>query len=193
MDIAFDYGWGWVHADLPTDKPIESDHVGVEGREFYGDIEKLELNAPDLADAVNGGHQSIYDRAEKEEEENLDDENEEYDESIEDNNEEDDSVGDGQWHVFDFGPDFDFYERYTVIAPDGYVFFIGSDGGVGSFEGERMSYSTSDEMCDVLATKDRKGNEVVPSELELSPDGISHDRIVSKGLTRIKDKYDYID
>ena len=75
MDIAFDYGWGWVHADLPNDKPIESDHVGVEGREFYGDIEKLELNAPDLAYAVNAGHQSIYDRDE-EEEEDLDDENE---------------------------------------------------------------------------------------------------------------------
>jgi hypothetical protein len=173
---------------LPKDKPIESDHVDVEGQEFYGSIDKIELNAPDLADAVNCGHQSIYDR---DEEEDLDDENEEYDESIGD--EEDDSVGDGQWHVFDFGPDFDFYERFTVIAPDGYVFFIGSDGGVGSFEGERMSYSTSDEMCDVLATKDRKGNEVVPSELELSPDGISHDRIVSKGLTRIKDKYDYSD
>lgn len=194
MDIAFDYGAGWVHADLPTDKPIESDHVSVEGREFYGSIDKIELNAPDLADAVNGGHQSIYDRDEEEEEENLDDENEEYNESsIEDNNEEDDAVGDGEWHVFDFGSDFDFYERYTVIAPDGYVFFIGSDGGVGSFEGERLSYSTSDEMCDALATKDRQGNEVVPSELELSPDGISHDRIVSRGLTRIKDKYDYDD
>ena len=73
MDIAFGYGWGWVHADLPKDKPIESDHVDVEGREFYGSIEKLELNAPDLADAVNCGHQSIYDRDEEEPEEDEDD------------------------------------------------------------------------------------------------------------------------
>jgi hypothetical protein len=76
MDIAFDYGGGWIHVDLPTDKPIEADHVDVEGSEFYGGIEKLELNAPDLAAAVNDGHQSIYDRDEEEPEE---DEDEEYD------------------------------------------------------------------------------------------------------------------
>lgn len=69
MDIAFGYGWGWVHVDLPKDKPIESDHVDVEGREFYGTIDKIELNAPDLADAVNAGHQSFYDRDEEDEDE----------------------------------------------------------------------------------------------------------------------------
>ena len=74
MDISFDYGWGWVHADLPKDKPIESDHVDVEGREFYGSIDKIELNAPDLAEAVNCGYESIYDR---DEEEGPDDDDEE--------------------------------------------------------------------------------------------------------------------
>lgn len=73
MDISFDYGAGWVHVDLPTDRPLELDRVDVEGVEFYGGIEKLELNAPDLAEAVNAGHQSIYDRDEEEPEEDEDD------------------------------------------------------------------------------------------------------------------------
>ena len=68
MDIAFDYGWGWVHVDLPKDRAIESDHVDVEGTEFYGSIDKIELIAPDLADAVNAGYQSINDRDEDDEE-----------------------------------------------------------------------------------------------------------------------------
>lgn len=59
MDIAFDYGWGWSHADLPKDEPIESDHIDVEGREFYGSIDKIELKAPNLAEVVNSGYQSM--------------------------------------------------------------------------------------------------------------------------------------
>lgn len=73
LDISFDYGAGWVHVDLPTDRPLELDRVDVENSEFYGSIEKLVLNAPDLADAVNCGHQSIYDRDEEEPEEDEDD------------------------------------------------------------------------------------------------------------------------
>lgn len=72
LDISFDYGAGWVHVDLPREK-IEADRVNVENEEFYGGIEKLELNAPDLADAVNAGHQSIYDRDEEDPEEDEDD------------------------------------------------------------------------------------------------------------------------
>lgn len=73
LDISFDYGAGWVHVDLPKDRPLELDKVDVENSEFYGSIEKLELNAPDLADAVNCGHQSIYDQDEEEPEEDEDD------------------------------------------------------------------------------------------------------------------------
>ena len=67
LDISFDYGHGWIHADLPKDGLIESDKVDVENSEFYGYIDKIELNAPDLADAVNAGHQSVYDRDEEDE------------------------------------------------------------------------------------------------------------------------------
>lgn len=66
MDVSFDYGWGWTHADLPREK-IEADHVDASG-EFYGSIDKLELNAPDLADAVNCGFQSTFDQDEDQDE-----------------------------------------------------------------------------------------------------------------------------
>ena len=79
MDVSFDYGWGWTHADLPREK-IEADHVDVKDDYFYGNIEKLELNAPDLADAVNCGFHSIFDR--DDEEDNDDEGEEEYDESF---------------------------------------------------------------------------------------------------------------
>ena len=65
MDVSFDYGWGWTHADLPREK-IEANHVDASG-EFYGSIDKLELDAPDLADAVNGGFQSTFGDGEDEE------------------------------------------------------------------------------------------------------------------------------
>lgn len=65
MDVSFDYGWGWTHADLPREK-IEADHVNASG-EFYGSIDKLELDAPDLADAVNCGYQSTFNQDEDEE------------------------------------------------------------------------------------------------------------------------------
>lgn len=66
MDVSFDYGWGWTHVDLPREK-IEADHVDASG-EFYGSIDKLELDAPDLADAVNSGYQSTFDQGEDSEE-----------------------------------------------------------------------------------------------------------------------------
>ena len=67
LDISFDYGNGWIHADLPNDGQIVSDKVDVENSAFYGGIDKIELNAPDLADAVNAGHQSVYDQDEEDE------------------------------------------------------------------------------------------------------------------------------
>jgi hypothetical protein len=73
LDITFDYGHGWVHVDLPREK-IVADHVNVKNSEYYAGILDIELNAPDLADVVNYGFQSIYDRDEDEggEEEEVD-------------------------------------------------------------------------------------------------------------------------
>ena len=177
MDISFDYGWGWVHVDLPKDKPIESDHVDVEGREFYGSIDKIELNAPDLADAVNCGHQSIYDRDSEDDEDN----GEEYDESID--------SGSSEWRVFDYGEDFPYTERYTVLDPDGYQFFISHNGGVGSFTEDPLE-GTSEEICDELEVEieDKMWKPVELSKREML-DNIT----VMKGLRRIKEKYDYDD
>ena len=174
MDIAFDYGWGWVHADLPKDKPIVSDHVDVEGREFYGSIDKIELNAPDLADAVNGGHQSIYDRDEEDDAEDEEPINE--------------SFGDEDgWRVFDYGGAFPYTERYTVLDPDGYSFFIGHNGGVGSFPEDAIEGS-SEEVCDALEIeiKDKmyKPRELAEREILDNP-------VVQKGLKRIKVKFQY--
>ena len=75
LDFDFDYGGGWMHVDLPRDKPINSDRIKTKTDNYY-EIFEISLNAPDLADAVNCGHQSIYDRDEEEPEE---DEDEEYD------------------------------------------------------------------------------------------------------------------
>ena len=177
MDIAFGYGWGWVHADLPKDK-IESDHVDVEGTEFYGSIDKIELNAPDLADAVNCGHQSIYDRDEDEEEDDEDN-GEEYDESID--------SGSAEWRVFDYGEDFPYTERYTVLDPDGYQFFISHNGGVGAFTEDPLE-GTSEEICDELEIEIE---DKMWKPVELSTKEISENRIVQKGLKLIKVKYQY--
>ena len=68
LDISFDYGWGWLHANLPREEEIESDHVDIEGRDVYFSIDKLVLNAPDLADAVNSGYESTFDQGEDSEE-----------------------------------------------------------------------------------------------------------------------------
>ena len=68
FDIAFSYGWGWTYVYLPNDKPIKSDHIKIEGKDFYGYIDKIELNAPDLADAVNSGYESLSDREDGDEE-----------------------------------------------------------------------------------------------------------------------------
>ena len=56
-----------MHIDLPREK-IEVDRVDIDEREVYFGIDKLVLNAPDLADAVNGGYQSTFNQGEDDEE-----------------------------------------------------------------------------------------------------------------------------
>ena len=68
LDISFSYGRGWSHANLPREK-IEADHINVDNDGYYAGIDKIELNAPDLADAVNSGYESTFDRGEDEEDE----------------------------------------------------------------------------------------------------------------------------
>ena len=84
LDISFSYSWGWTHSDLPRENMKFTD-VDVNEKAFYGSITKLELMAPDLADAVNSGYASLFDRDEEEEpEDEIEDDdgepvNEEYD------------------------------------------------------------------------------------------------------------------
>ena len=176
LDISFDYGYGWVHADLPKDSPIESDKVNVKNSTFYGGIDKIELNAPDLADAVNDGHQSIYYQDE-------DDVPEEDEEPI------NESFGDENgWRVFDYGEDFPFTERYAVFDYDGYEFFISHNGGVVSCSDDAIDEIDSDKISDILEIE-IKGKTYRPKELD--SDEISNNRIVQKGLKLIKVKYQY--
>ena len=100
----------------------------------------------------------------------------------------DEAYGDGEWHVFDYGPDFPYVERYTVLDPEGYEFFIGHNGGVGSYDGEQLSYSTSQEICDELTTK-IDGQEYEPVEIPYE-DAIK-DKTIRKGLAQIKELWDY--
>ena len=75
LDISFSYSWGWTHSDLPRENMKFTD-VDVNEKAFYGSITKLELMAPDLADAVNSGYASLFDRDEDDDGEPV---NEEYD------------------------------------------------------------------------------------------------------------------
>ena len=83
LDISFDYGWGWTHVNLPREGIELDERVDIEGRDVYFGIDKLVLNAPDLADAVNCGFQSTFDQGEDEEEEE-EDEGEPMNESYDD-------------------------------------------------------------------------------------------------------------
>ena len=71
LDISFMYGAGWSHANLPREE-IVVDSVDIEGSDIYFSIDKLVLNAPDLADAVNSGWKSTFDREEDSEDEEFD-------------------------------------------------------------------------------------------------------------------------
>lgn len=162
-----------MHVDLPREK-IVADHINVKNSEYYAGIIDIELNAPDLADAVNAGYQSIYDRDEEDK-----DAGEEYDESI-------DSESDG-WRVFDYGGAFPYTERYTVLDPDGYSFFISHTGGVGSFTEDALE-GDSEEISDALSIEIRNK---VWKPVELTQSEIANNRIVAKGLKLIKVKYQY--
>jgi len=48
------------------------ERVDIDEREVYFGIDKLVLNAPDLADAVNSGFQSTFDQGEEDAEEDED-------------------------------------------------------------------------------------------------------------------------
>ena len=71
LDISFMYGAGWLHANLPREEEIETDHVNIDDGVYFS-IDKLVLNAPDLADAVNCGYESLNDREEDSEDEEFD-------------------------------------------------------------------------------------------------------------------------
>ena len=272
LNISFDYGWGWTHVDLPREK-IEADHVNVENDGYYAGIDKIELNAPDLADAVNSGHKSIDDMEDEQAEE--DDGEEEYDESTkkvvkessedferffetlkfkfrkdgcnvnlrdnedgtevieidaptdvdgklfdfikrkcesnhwfferecgrllttysiwEDENEDEEPINESVvdedgWRVFDYGEDFPYTERYTVLDHDGYQFFISHNGGVGAFTEDAIDEIDSDKISDILELE-IDGKTYRPRELD--SDEISSNRIVQKGLKHIKVKFQY--
>lgn len=76
-DISFSYGHGWTHADLP--ETMDLTDVDVNGRDIYWMITRLQLEAGDLADAVNGGYQSTFDQGEEDAEEDEEPMDESYD------------------------------------------------------------------------------------------------------------------
>lgn len=84
FDIAFSYGWGWSHhVYLPSDEPIKSDYIKIVGKDFYGYIDKIELNAPHLADVVNRGFESFdYREEDSEGDDYEEDDGEKFDEGM---------------------------------------------------------------------------------------------------------------
>ena len=82
---------------------------------------------------------------------------------------EDECVGDGMLHVFDYGEDCPFAERYAVIMPTGeqYDVSVGS-GGIGwaaSYIGD-VSYSTRREMEEEVLAVDFNGKTYYAAEVE---------------------------
>ena len=59
----------------------------------------------------------------------------------------DEDVGDGQWHVFDYGHGFPYVEQYMIMAPTGDTWPATSSGAICDYDGE-YSYSTRMEMED---------------------------------------------
>lgn len=68
QDISFMYGHGWIHADLPKDGHIVSDHMECDGHDTW-EIQSIELNSPELAECVNYCHEHFLDEDEPEEDE----------------------------------------------------------------------------------------------------------------------------
>ena len=78
---------------------------------------------------------------------------------------EDDGVGDGQWHVFDYGPDFPLVEQYMIMAPTGDTFPATSRGAICDYDGEYY-YSTRQEMEDDVFALEVDGEEWIPTEID---------------------------
>lgn len=72
VDLTFDYGGGWMHSNLPDKMAV--DHINISPDPYF-EINDIELDAPDLAAAVNDGYASTFDRDDEEEDEG-DEENE---------------------------------------------------------------------------------------------------------------------
>ena len=89
---------------------------------------------------------------------------EEYDESYGEYDD-DDGVGDGQWHVFDYGPDFPLVEQYMIMAPTGDTWPASSSGAICDYDGE-YSYSTRQEMEDEAFALEVDGEEWTPTEID---------------------------
>ena len=78
------------------------------------------------------------------------------------------SHGDGLLHVFDYGEDCPFADRFVVILPNGDTYHASADAhmpnGHGVYEGE-TDYTTRQEMEDNL-TVEWRGTEITPMEVE---------------------------
>ena len=66
FNLSFMYSAGWLHSNLPKDGQLYIDERLDITPELYFSIDCVELDAPDLAAAVNDGYQSIFDRDEEE-------------------------------------------------------------------------------------------------------------------------------
>lgn len=76
--------------------------------------------------------------------------------------------GDGILHVFDYGEDCPFSERYVVVFPSGETFITSGSGmptSTSYWDEHGYSYSTKQEMEDSL-TVEWEGEEVVPHEVD---------------------------
>lgn len=88
---------------------------------------------------------------------------EKYDESYDEYDDED--VGDGQWHVFDYGHGFPYTEQYMIMAPTGDTWPATRSGAICDYDGE-YSYSTRQEMEDDVFALEVDGEEWTPTEIE---------------------------
>jgi hypothetical protein len=77
----------------------------------------------------------------------------------------DEDVGDGQWHVFDYGHGFPYIEQYMIMAPTGDTWPATSSGAICDYDGE-YSYSTRQEMEDDVFAVEVDGEEWTPTEID---------------------------
>ena len=95
FDLTFGYGHGWSHANLPD--RIQSDYIKT--KDLYFEITDIDLDAPDLATAVNEGWENTFNDDEPEEEEPEEEEPEEDDEIMDESH--DPKGDDGKKKVMD--------------------------------------------------------------------------------------------